>query len=251
MLSTFETKTYPQLQFLLGVANFFLVILFLVLGFFNVLTIAHRAAISALCSDLKFLVTISVITSVFAVIWAWISTVYLRFHDRVHEPCIRKWRAWYDIDYIVRSLCASVDNNISPEFYERAFYNKRERDKVMQRTFYDFIGDYVTAQDGKRVYFYTKVSRYWVTSLIHFYAFISLLVYCVYCLINKAAPPLALIIGLIVIIVICEALMNTFLDKCRTVTSEQIISIKNTPENLAAIEKVVKEFGLWMPKKSK
>src|SRR5262249_8714138 len=102
MLSSFELKTYKQLEFTLGAVNVVLLAAFLLLGYCCVLTPAHRDVINVTLDKVSSVKLVALLPiGVLALLWAWLATQILRLHDRLHEPIIRKWRAGYDADFVL------------------------------------------------------------------------------------------------------------------------------------------------------
>ena len=228
MFSSFEIKTYPQLNFALGLVNALLLATFLVGAYFLMLTPQHVRTVDDVLSFInrgKILDVVSI--GAMACLWGWIATYFLRLHDRLHEPRIRKWRAMYNADFILRSLLADSGGIFSQELFDRAYADKRICNKLMQRIFYNFMGDETQTAPGSRMFFYAVMWKYWSLALVDLYAIFTLLAGCAYGIIfhTKLNPWL---IGIAVLMSVFSRMMsNKVLDEARGITVEQIAAIKS------------------------
>jgi hypothetical protein len=228
MFSSFEIKSYQQLNFALGIINAICFAAGVLVAYFFVLTPQHVVIIDKLileASNKKIISGISV--SAVLLLWGWIATILLRFHDRIHEPHIRKWRAVYDTDFILRKLLAGIDGGISPELFRRAYNNRKDRDKILQRVFYNFIGDETDIVAGRRLFFYTKMWQYWSAAIFDFYITVFLILYAIYeiCVARMFNPWLVLIC--MCLITLSRIFSNRCLDEAHAITEDQIDAIKD------------------------
>ena len=175
MLKSFEIKSYPQLNFMLGLVNGFLAFALLAIARFAVLSPAHGQGLDDVFKELvdnPVLASLGLF-ALLAVLWAWVSTTFLRIHDRIHEPHLVKWRAGYDSDIILRGLCNDYPDVVSSDLFERAYWDKRVRSKLMQRLFYCFVGDAKPPHEELRIRFYTAISKYWTLVTVEVYIRVS------------------------------------------------------------------------------
>lgn len=247
MFNSFELKSYAHLQFALGLLNTFLIMTLFTVLYHYVLIPEDIAWIDALLAKLKLDHILSGVPVSLAVagFWGWVSTVLFRFHDRIHEPYITKWRAWYDTDFILRGLCYGFSTFISPDLFEKAYQDKRVRDKLMNRLFYKFAGDYVPTQEGKRVFFYTTAWNYWSIALIDFYSLLALISMSVYCMTTSANVNPSLVLVLITLVILTRIVANRLIDQAHSITVEQIHIIKTSHavDLSDAATNVAKELG--------
>lgn len=229
MFKTFDIKTYPQLNFALGSVNTLLVIGTLTLSYFLVLTPQDVARIDKLLEFVtqgKIFDLVSLL--VVAMLWGWICTHFFRLHDRIHEPYIRMWRSQYDADFVLRSLLSDVRGSIPEEFFSRAYHDKRIRRRLMQRLFYNFIGDETTTAKGRRLFFYTEMWKYWTLALADLYAFASLIAFSVYHWATSTTMAPGLVLFLVLTLVVARMVSNSVLNNAHEITEEQIAAVKKT-----------------------
>lgn len=247
MLSTFELKSYKQLELLLGFMNTVLVVALLLVMYFRVLTAPHRVAIDSMItavSDQKIWALAPL--GAIAILWAWTATQILRLHDRVHEPLIRKWRASYDADFILRALVLTFNVAVPTGLFERAYAEKRLRDKLMQRLFYNFIGDETKIAEGRRVFFYGEMGRYWTVSLLALYCFLALITYGVYALFVGTSLSAGTVLIIAFFLLGSEMYSNLVLDSAHAITLDQVAAVWKThpDEWRTALSDVLAEEGI-------
>jgi hypothetical protein len=228
MFTSFEIKSYPQLNFALGAVNSLLLGSCLVTTYLMVLTPEHAKSVDSVLS----LITKSRIADTISVvgvscIWGWIATHFLRLHDRLHEAHIRKWRAVYDADFILRSLLSELSGAISQEIFTRAYYDKRVCRKAMQRLFYNFVGDEAETAPGRRMFFYTVMWKYWSLALLDLYATATLVAGLLYHVITASRPNPLFFLTVAVALLVARVAANPILDEAHEITEEQIAAIKN------------------------
>jgi len=228
MFGSFEVKSYNQLRFYLGVANSFLMFVLLLLSYELVLTENHKQAVDTGLGALHIHPLLSglSILAMLSGLWGWLSTIVLRLHDRVHEPWIRKWRAGYDADFILRTLCHGQSANISPDLFERAYADKRICRKLMQRLFYSFAGDCTSGSEGRRMFFYTAMWKYWTAALCDLYCLVGITLLAVYHISASSRLSPSLVLGLCAVILISRVFMNSVLDEAHEITLDQIHNIR-------------------------
>ena len=226
MFTTFELKSYPQLNFALGAVNALLLLGGLLLGFHLVLAPADQLSAQ---NAVRYLtagkVNDVVPLSFIAILWVWIATIFFRLHDRIHEPHLRKWRSGYDADFILRALCRDIVG-ISEEFFSRACADHRMRNRMMQRLFYNFIGDDTTTASGRRIFFYTEMWKFWSFALLDLYSTVFIIGASVYLILQKSMLSPSLMLAIIVLIVFSRVMQNKILDAAHEVTEEQIAAVK-------------------------
>lgn len=100
----FDAKTYNDVRKTIGIANCIFMALLLLAVYLIVLTPAHAKATTDLLSQLQVNPVWSGLISVglLSALWAYVSTVIFRLHDRLYEPVLAKWRASFDADFILR-----------------------------------------------------------------------------------------------------------------------------------------------------
>jgi len=227
MFNTFEIKSYPQLQFALGAVNFMILSFLCIVSYFFVITPSHVKIINDILDFLSKNKILSLIpVGILVVIWGWISTHFLRLHDRICEPYLFRWRAIYDADFILRALLYDISGSISCDIYERAYVDKRICEKLMQRLFYNFVGDETTTAQGRRLFFYTVMWKYWSLALLDLYAVVFLLFLSAYHIVTKSSPN-PVVLGIIIMLsLITRITSKRSLDEAHKITIEQIASIK-------------------------
>ena len=249
MLQSFEIKSYNQLRFCLGLANSLFAFLLFLACYELSLADAQRQALVKMLEAMRVHPLLSRI-SVFLVMsaaWGWLSTVVLRLHDRVHEPWIRKWRAGYDADFILRTLCSVRSANISPDLFERAYTDKRICRKLMQRLFYRFAGDSVSSHEGSRVFFYTVMWKYWTAALCDLYCLVGMLFFALYHTISRSVMSPALMLVLTVMMLVSRLWSNAFLDEAHELSLNQIHAIRtdNAEDLESEMKAVAMELSAW------
>lgn len=250
MIKGFEIKNYQQHNFFLGVFNGLCAFGVISLARYYVLTPTHARVLTDLLAKTGAPLATSLGLGVaLAVIFGWISTSVLRLHDRVHEPHLVKWRAAYDSDYILRSLCYDLSHLVSPDLFERAYDESRVRFKMMQRLFYNFVGDAQPPYEGLRRMFYTQILKYWVFATIEVYCLVGLIGFSVY-RIRVGTDSFAWAVLIVsVLYVISRWAGNRVIDAVRPITTEQINVIRREqPEELESnLIAVASELGATRP----
>lgn len=251
MLDFFEVKTYRQLEFVIGGANVVLLSACLVIGYFVVLAATDRVRVDDVLSRISSSKIVALLpVAVISIVWAWSATQILRLHDRVHEPILRKWRAGYDSDFVLRSLLSSYTDRVPPELYERAYADARLRNKFMGRLFYAFVGDEAKNAEGQRLFIYGELTKYWCLGLVEIYAGLALLVFASYTW--RAGSPLSplLVIALVLIGTAARIYSNSVLDAVHSITIEQVAEIRNnhSADLEKALSDVLKDQGM-IPRK--
>jgi len=235
MIKGFEIKNYQQHNFFLAVFNTMYAFGMIALARYRVLTPAHAQALT----DLLGKTGVPVVTSLglgmtLAFIFGWVSTNVLRLHDRVHEPHLVKWRAGYDTDYILRGLCYDLSHLVSPDLFERAYGESRVRFKMMQRLFYNFIGDSQPPYEGLRGILYTHMLKYWAFATLEIYCLTGLIGFSIY-RIRVATDPFAWAVLIASgLYVMSRWAANRAVDGVRPVTTEQVHVIRK--EQAAELE---------------
>ena len=247
MFGSFEIKTYPQLNFALGMVNAVFLAVCLVVAYFFVFTPQHVALIDKELSNLmQSQIGRNISIAVIACIWGWIATTFLRLHDCLHEPHFRKWRASYDADFILRALLSEIGGGISQDLFARAYHNRRERDKLMQKLFYDFVGDEADTAKGRRLFFYTVMWKYWSLALLDLYVTALLLGAAIYHIVCSTPAKPGFVLTGIITILICRVWSNRLLDEAHKITEDQITAIKeqHAAELKKAAISVATDMGL-------
>ena len=243
MLNVFEVKSYSQLQFRIGIVNTIFVFILIIILQMSVLTDSHTQMFDDFVSRTKAnkLLGQVLTVTIISIVWGWLSTIVLRIHDRIHEPYIRKWRAGYDADFILRGVSYEFNQNISPDIFEIAYVDKRICKKMMQNMFYKYCGDYISKGEGQRVFFYTTMWKYWSFALCDFYSMLGLLFYAAYHIWQKTRFNPYLVTFLTISILLSRFIMNKLLDEAHSITASQIYQIRT--ENRGSLEEGVKNLG--------
>lgn len=249
MFKSFEVKSYNQLRFYLGLANSVGAFLLLLLAYSFVLTPDHTETILRALEKLRAHPFLSAVPAslVLSGFWGWFSTIVLRLHDRVHEPWIRKWRASYDADFILRGLCYDQSNNVSSDLFERAYTDKRVCRKLMQRLFYNFAGDSTCTREGSRAFFYTVMWKYWFAALCDLYSVSGIVLFGAYHIWSGSRMSAGLVFGLCLVQLVCRIFSNRFLDEAHEITLSQIHGVRTEKDEefQNELEKVGKELSAW------
>jgi|GEM_PF-4120572 len=243
MLETFEVKSYKQLEQWLGFFNIVFTVALVIGFYFGVATPIHKTIIDKyLASKLWTIIPLFGV----ALCWAWVATQILRLHDKIYEPIIRKWRAIYEADFILRALVIRFGITPPISLFEKAYDDKRLRRKLMQRLFYDFIGDETTTATGKRIFFYSEMARYWVMGLASVYCFIALISYGLYTAILIATIKPCVIICTGFVLLLSQIYSNHVLDTAHEISAEQVsaVYVKHEVDWRIAFENVVREENL-------
>jgi hypothetical protein len=239
----FEAKSYNQVRKCIGYANCIFVFLILILGFEFILLDAQVEAINKaiqhfINEPLLALFPSAIIASV---VWAYFTTVILRIHDRLYEPILVKWRASYDADFILRSICREYQDKLPEDFFNDLYFSKHKRDTAMYRLFYSFVGDSKKDHEELLERFYTIIRNYWIIGLAEFYAIFALLIYAIYAVVEHIKLPSILMLILLLVAIVCRIINIRVLDQARPVTKEQVqvILSKHSSEIKEAIENMI------------
>jgi hypothetical protein len=244
-----EAKSYNDVRKTITVGNCAFAIVWLIFAYLLVLAPAHKRAFESLFDWVKLNPFVGPLLTLAAVGWVWgyLTTFMFSIHDRVYEPHLVNWRASYDADFILRSLCLPYSSRVSSRMFEIAFTDKKIRDSLMQRLFYKFIGDSKAPHEELRERFYTKIRDYWLLVIAEIYCIAFLLGATLYCIF--AAHSASVCIGLLVA-VLASLLLRFWSNRClpniRPVTAEQInvIHLEHRDEFEKALNAVVVDFQL-------
>ena len=163
----FEAKSYNDLRRTFAAANVLFAVGWLALTYAFVLTPSHKQVLHGVFNTIKLdplwgsLLTMALIASA----WGFITAFLIRLHDRLYEPHLVSWRASYESDYILRSLCAAYPHPVPERFFERAFDDTTTRARFMQRLFYKFMGDSKSEHEELLERFYTSIQNYWLLAM--------------------------------------------------------------------------------------
>jgi hypothetical protein len=227
MMQIFEIKNYQQHNSWLMVFNAVCAFGVLLLARYCILTPAHAQALRGLLARTGNASVASwSLNAVLAAIFGWFSTNVLRLHDRVHEPHLVKWRAGYDTDFILRSLSYDLTAHVSPDLFERAYHDGRIRYKMMQRLFYNFVGDDHPPYTGLRRRFYTQIFNYWVFATLEVYCLAALVLFSAYRIWVGTDPFAWAVLTTAVLYVISRVAGNRVIDAVCPITTEQISVIQ-------------------------
>jgi hypothetical protein len=221
----FEAKSYADLKKTFAAANVLFAVGWLALAYSFVLTAGHKKGLDDIFNAIKINPVwgaVGVVALVSAA-WGFVTTYLIRLHDRLYEPHLVSWRAAYDTDYILRSLCAAYKQPVSQQFFERAFEDERARARFMQRLFYKFAGDNKSEHQELLELFYTTIQNYWLLVLAELYTLAFLLFSAVYCwLAGQTSPPYKTWTGVLVASLLLRVWSNKYLRKVRPITAEQV-----------------------------
>jgi hypothetical protein len=154
-----------------------------------------------------------------------LATDILKLHDRVHEPYIRKWRAGYDADFVLRAVLHDFAYKVPQSLFDVVYSSRGFRRKVMQRLFYDYVGDETTTAQGRRLFFYTEMARYWSLALVDLYTVVGAVAFAGYGILTRTSPPPGVYAFLILTGFISRIYSNHPLDSAREITVEQVIAV--------------------------
>src|SRR5258708_7236189 len=179
----FEAKSYNDLRKTFAAANVAFAAIWLALAYGFVLTPAHKTWFHDILDVIKVdPVWGSLLTGALIVgFWGFLTTYLIRLHDRLYEPYLVSWRASYEADYILRSLCAGYPQPIPEGFFEKALNDEKFRSRLMQRLFYKFTGDSKSAHVELLERFYTTIQNYWLLILAELYCLAFVLLTTFYC----------------------------------------------------------------------
>jgi hypothetical protein len=245
----FEAKSYNDVRATIAAGNGIFAAAFLIFSYLFILTPAHQKAFETLLSGLKLnpLIGPFITLTILGGIWGYLTTFMVSLHDRLYEPYLVSWRAGYDADFILRSLCFPYSARVSPRLFEVAFTDKRLRASFMQRLFYRFVGDSKAPHEELRVRFYTIIRDYWLLVLLEIYCvafFIAVALYCVWQAPSK--PPYIALLVLVIASLCLRFLSNRYLPRIRPISAEQInaIHLEHTVDFEKALDAIVAEFHM-------
>lgn len=244
-----EAKSYNDVRKTITLGNCVFAAVWLILVYLFVLTPAHKKAFESLLDELKLNPLIGSLVTLAAVggVWGYLTTFMFSFHDRVYEPHLVSWRAGYDSDFVLRSLCLPYSSRVSPRIFEIAFTDKKIRASLMQRLFYKFIGDSKAAHEELRERFYTIIRDYWLLVIAEIYCIsltIAIPIYCVLAASSKS-QCVTLLLALLASILL-RIWSNRYLPLIRPITTEQIsvVHLEHKEEFEKALDAAVAEFQL-------
>jgi len=244
----FEAKSYNDVRNTFVVANVALAAGWLALVYDPALTPAHNVAFRKALGAIKLDPLLgSILTVTLAAgVWGFIATFLLRLHDRLYEPHLVSWRASYEVDYILRTLCASYPQPVSEQFFERAFNDEAARAKFMQRLFYKFIGDSKTAHQELLERFYTTIRNYWLLVLAEIYCVGFMIFTAFYCyLAGQTTPPYRAWTAVLLACIFLRVWSNRYLRTIRPITAEQVSAVlqEHREEFEEALGTILNEFN--------
>jgi hypothetical protein len=140
----------------------------------------HQTAIVGLLQKIatsepwKSLIGVGTGTAVFAFL-AFLMTEVLKLHDRWYDKYIVRWRADFDVTFILARLLQPFLSRTIQRFWVEA---ARNRHQFMERLYYPYVGDLETRiPKNTLVRFYEVVTVYWLTQ-INELVLITLLLLC-------------------------------------------------------------------------
>jgi hypothetical protein len=245
----FETKSYNDLRKTIYWANVILAAGFLIFLYLVVLVPNHKHAMEVFFQTLRLnpVLNMLVTVAVLAGVWGYLTTFLFRLHDRVYEPRLVNWRASYEADFILRSLCWAHCQSVSPRLFIDAFEDAKKRHAFMQRLFYKFVGDQKPAHQELLERFYTSIRNYWVLVLAETYCIGLLTASIVYlCFFSPSMPPFRPLLGVVVAAIGLRVWSNHYLPKIRLITIEQIHAIleEHEQEFESELDSILDEYGL-------
>ena len=221
----FEAKSYNDLRKTISGANVIFAVGFLVFAYLLLLTPSHKQAFRNTLQNLRLdpLVGSLVTIALLAAAWGYVTTALLRLHDRLYEPHLVSWRAGYDADFILRSLCSPYSGRVSPRLFTEAFTDAQKRQAFMQRLFYKFVGDVKSPHQELLERFYTVIRNYWLLVLAETYCTALLVSAILYiCLFSPPAPPYRSLLSVLLASIALRVWSNRYLPRIRPITVEQI-----------------------------
>jgi hypothetical protein len=244
-----NAKSYNDLRITFAAANVAFAALCLALFYESALTPAHKVIFQGAMASIKIDPLLrSILTLSLAVgVWGYVTTYLFRLHDRLYEPHLVSWRAGYEADYILRSLCAAYPQRVSEQFFERAFDDEKARARFMQRLFYKFIGDSKTPHQELLERFYTTIRNYWLLVLAETYSLGFLIITAIYSyLARQTNPPYRAWIAVLLAAILLRVWANRYLRHIRPITAEQISAVmQEHPEEFGkALGAVLTEYNL-------
>lgn len=150
----------------------------------------------------------------------------LEIHDIYYDRLFVKWRKYYDVDVIIRSLCAPYSNRLPERFFTEAERNRRD---FMYRLFYFFVRDgagIITTNAVVR--FYERAWKYWITQvneILLTLLFIISALYSLWLSPHSVAPFVPYLLFLLYLL--NRGLIKIWLPPVREATLEEITEIKD------------------------
>ncbi|MBI4659659.1 MAG: hypothetical protein HY735_12535 [Verrucomicrobia bacterium] len=220
----FDAEKYTDVQKTIGCANGALIVALLVVCYMFVLSPGDKAAIEGVLGKLKSALVGSIVSlALVGAVWAYLTSALIRLHDGVYEPHLVKWRASYDSDFILRSLCADYSHLIDRAAFEKAYRDRVLRDKMMSRLFYSFVGDFEKNHAGLLSHFYTNIRDYWIIVTAELYCLAGLIAFSAYGAFRDYRK--STLVSLLVLVLLAVGLRlwsKRYLDTARQFTSEQV-----------------------------
>lgn len=245
----FEAKSYNDIRSTIAIGNGIFAAASLISAYLFVLTSMHKQAFETLLNGLKLNPVISpfITLAIIGGVWGYLTTFMFALHDRLYEPHLVSWRASYDADVILRSLCFPYSARVSPRLFEIAFTDKQARASFMQRLFYKFIGDSKAPHEELRERFYTIIRDYWLLVLAEIYCIAFFIVATLYCFFaTPSTPPYGALLTPILASLLLRFWSNRYLPRIRPITAEQIsaVHMEHRDEFEKALDSIVVEFHL-------
>jgi hypothetical protein len=245
----FEASSYNDLRRTISGANVTLGVGFLVFVYLLVLTPSHKRAFGHALQSLRLdpLMGSVVTIALLAAAWGYLTTALLRLHDRLYEPHLVSWRAGYEADFILRSLCLVHSRGVSQRLFTEAFTDARKRQAFMQRLFYKFVGDAKSPHQDLLERFYTVIRNYWLLVLTELYCTALLVGAILYsCLFLPSTPPYRSLLGVLVASIALRVWSNRYLRNIRPITVEQIgVILREHKEDFEReLDWILDEYGL-------
>jgi hypothetical protein len=245
----FEAKSYNDLRKTFAVGNGFFAAACLIYAYLFVLSSEHKHALDAVLGAIKLnpLIGPLVTVGILGTVWGYLTTFMLSIHDRLYEPHLVSWRAGYETDFILRSLCLPYSARVSQHIFELAFDDHKARRSMLQRLFFRFIGDSKSQHEELLERFYTVIRNYWLLVIAEIYCtgfFIAATIYCLAAA-PSTVPYLALLVPILASIIL-RFWSNRYLPIIRPITLEQVraILLEHRDEFETALDAVVTEFHL-------
>jgi hypothetical protein len=245
----FAAKSYNDVRNTIAIGNGIFAAASLISIYLFVLASGHKQAFDAFISTLKLnpLIGPFITLAIVGGVWGYLTTFMFSLHDRLYEPHLVSWRASYDADFILRSLCFPYSARVSPRLFEVAFIDTRARATFMQRLFYKFVGDSKAPHEELRERFYTIIRDYWLLVLAEIYCIAFFIVATLYCFFaTPSTPPYIALVVPILTSLLLRFWSNRYLPRLRPITSEQIFAIhtEHRVEFEKALDAIVAEFHL-------
>lgn len=241
----FDAKTYNEVRKAIGIANCIFAVALILTTFYLIFTQEHKTSVIESLNILKLNPIVSGLVSVtlISTVWGYISTVLIKLHDRWYEPFLVRWRASYESDFILRSLCFNYPKIISQQLFEQAFYDKRKRSSFMQRLFYKFVGDTKKEHEELISRFYTLIRNYWIIALAELYSLFFLIFSLLYCSFNTPQKNVfPSLFGALILALLFHIWATFYITHARAITVEQINVVLK--EHTEAFEKELRDVAI-------